>query len=139
MAPEKKPCWQPISALPLLASSIDGMLESVEDNQRNFEQAKERPWVFDDYTVGRASKVYTNQLNDLWIYEEQLDRWNRSPLTIPQRQEVQRLTGQVRKLRAVLTSVLALIDELKKGTIEKMLAKSDFEVGVEALVRRFKL
>ncbi len=31
MAKKPKPHWQPISALPLLAESVDGMLESAEE------------------------------------------------------------------------------------------------------------
>jgi len=35
----------------------------------------------------------------------------------------------------VIDTILALMDELKDGTIETMLAKSDLEVGLEMLTR----
>jgi hypothetical protein len=38
-------------------------------------------------------------------------------------------------LRAVLTNILALAEEIKQGTIEQVLAKSDLELGLEALLR----
>jgi len=36
---------------------------------------------------------------------------------------------------AVIHTILALMDEFKGGTIEKMMAKSDLEVGLEMLTR----
>ena len=32
MSQEQEPTWQPISALPMLAHVVDGMLDSAEDN-----------------------------------------------------------------------------------------------------------
>ena len=45
------------------------------------------------------------------------------------------LAGQRERLRAVLTNILALAEELQQGTIERVLAKSDLELGIEALLR----
>src|SRR2546426_874394 len=103
------------------------MLESAEENQCSFERAKEQPYSLDDYLVGRADRVYAKQLNDLWIHEGQLFRWATTALTSPQRQEVVRLAGQLDRLRSVLNANLAMIDHLKKSTIERLLAKSKFE------------
>ncbi len=41
------------------------------------------------------------------------------------------------KLRQVIDSILNLADELKEGTIEKQLAKSDEQLGLEFLLRHF--
>jgi len=90
----------------------------------------------DSLTVGRVVKVYTEQRDDLWLYEEQLRRWSAQALTAAQRREVERLTGQLGRLRAVIDKTLALADELGRGTIEKMLAKDDMEVGLEFLLGR---
>jgi len=56
-------------------------------------------------------------------------------LTDAQRREIDRLKGALRELRLVLTQILALADELGRGTIERQLAKSDLEVGLEYLLR----
>jgi hypothetical protein len=92
--------------------------------------------MLDDYTVSRVVEVYTEQRDDLWLYEEQLRRWHAGTLTTAQRREVERLTGQLGRLRAVIDTTLALIHELKDGTIEQMMAKSDLEVGLEMLMRQ---
>ena len=50
--------WQPISALPLLGSMIDGLLDEVEQQYANLLACRPRPHVLDNYTVGRVIKVY---------------------------------------------------------------------------------
>ena len=68
-------------------------------------------------------------------FDEQLKRWAAQSLTARQRTEVQRLIGQMATLRQVITDILALADELKKGTIEQVLGKSDEELGLDVLLR----
>jgi hypothetical protein len=55
-----------------------------------------------------------------------------------QRVEVTRLVVQMRRLREVDHQVLALARELSKGTIEKVMSKSDEELGLEFLMDMFK-
>ncbi len=138
MSQSPTPNWQPISFLPELAPMVDGMLESAEDVYQSLQQAEDRPHVMDDYTVGRVREVHSTQRNDLWLYEEQLARWSTADPTLAQRQEIDRLTHQLDRLRSVLTFTLALADELKEGTIEKVMAKSDIELAVEMLTGKRK-
>ncbi len=138
MSQSPTPNWQPISVLPELAPMVDDMLESAEDVYQSLQQAEDRPHAMDDYTVGRVREVHSTQRNDLWLYEEQLARWSTADLTLAQRQEIDRLTHQLDRLRSVLTLTLALTDELKEGTIEKVMAKSDIELAVEMLTGKRK-
>src|SRR5260370_26695070 len=55
-----------------------------------------------------------------------------------QRHEVDRLTEQVGRCRTVIDSILSLAEQLKEGTIERVLAKSDLELGVEFLLSKGK-
>jgi hypothetical protein len=89
--------------------------------------------VLDDYTVGRVREVHTTQLNDLWLYEEQLVRWQEAAPTPSQSEEIKRLQGQLDQLKSVLTACLSLTDALAEGTIEKVLDKSDLELAIEFL------
>jgi len=52
-----------------------------------------------------------------------------------QNQEVARLEGQLKQLTELISAILALAEELKAGTIEKQLAKSDTQLGLEWLTR----
>jgi hypothetical protein len=136
---EKRVQWQPISALPLIGSMIDDFLDEVEKQHANLHARRSKPHVLDDHTVGRVIKVYSAQAEDLWLYEEQLSRWKSLNLTPPQRQEVDRLAAQIPTIRERIAAILALAEELKKGTIESVLAKSDLELGLEALLGNRKL
>ncbi len=66
---------------------------------------------------------------------EQLKRWQSGPLTEAQGEEVARLVEQMKKMRENNTKVLELAEELSKGTIEKQMAKSDEQLGMEMLLR----
>ena len=83
--------------------------------------------------------AHGKQLGDLWLYEEQLSRWQQPVPSGSQQQEITRLTGQLAQLREVLTSTLALADEMKDFTIEKMLGKDDFELGLDFLMGKHNL
>jgi hypothetical protein len=131
----QKPQWQPIEMLPTLATHIDGMLEADLEQYQALLEAKPKPYVLDDFTVDRVRKVFTEQRDGLNVFDEQLLRWQVLPLTDEQRTEVTRLVEQMKRLRENNAKVLALADELNKGTIEKVMAKSDMELGLEMLLK----
>ncbi len=45
-----------------------------------------------------------------------------------------RLAAQMAKLRETVAAILALAKELSEGTLEKHLAKTDAQLGMEALL-----
>ena len=63
--------------LPTIATHIDGMPEAAQEQYQTLLPAKARPHALDDYTVNRVKKVFTEQKNDLWLFEEQLKRCQR--------------------------------------------------------------
>jgi hypothetical protein len=130
-----RPEFQPISQLMLIAYVLDGMLESATETGQALEEARPKPYVLDDATVNRVLRVYTTQQNDRWLYDEQLKRWGALLLTATQRQKVERLVSQLARLRQVIASNLTLANEMKGGTIEQVLGKSDAELGLEFLLR----
>ncbi len=115
------------------------MLASAEDVYGSLQQTQHRPHVMDDYTIGRVREVHTTQRNDLWLYEEQLAQWQQAAPTPAQAAEIKRLQRQLDQLRSVLTVCLALTDEFKEGTIDKVLGKSDVELAIEVLTGKRKL
>jgi hypothetical protein len=135
MTDAASPNWQPISMLPTIAGIIDGELADAEEHYATLLQARDKPYVLDDATVERSIKLHTEQLDFTWVFREQLGHWRRTDLTTHEREEIDRLSVQLERLRVVLTNILALAVELKEGTIEKILAKSDLELGIEVLLR----
>jgi hypothetical protein len=128
-----KPQYRPLSFLPTLATHIDGMLAAHQEQYATLLQAKDRPHVLDDYTVQRVIKAYTTAKNDLPLFDEQLRRWSAEKVTTAQRQEIIRLKSQMQQLHEVIDNVLKLANRLAQGTIERQMAKSDEEIGLEYL------
>ena len=131
----EQPHWHPIAMLATIARHIDGMVEADQEQLMTLQEVRTKPYVLDDDTVSRVKQAFTTQREDFWLFEEQLRRWQAVQLTAKQRAEVTRLGGQMARLRQINSDVLALAEELSKGTIEKQLAKSDFELGLEMLLR----
>ncbi len=131
----EQPHWHPIAMLTTIARHIDGMVEADQEQLATLGEARARPYVLDDDTVSRVKRAFTTQREDFWVFEEQLRRWQAGQLTSHQSAEVTRLRGQMAKLRQINSDVLTLAEELSEGTIEKQLATSDFELGLEMLLR----
>jgi hypothetical protein len=128
------PRFQPLDQVPLIASVIDGMLEAAQEQDQTLQPVRHRPHVLDDVTVQRVIRVFTEQRDGLWIFEEQLRRWRALSLTADQAREIERLAGQLERLRAVDEGILALAEELKAGTIERVLETDDAQTGLQALL-----
>ena len=133
------PNRQPISALPMIAYIIDGMQHEAQGQHENLLEAMEKPHVLDDYTVDRVHSVYSTQLDDVLLFDEQLSHWKKGQLDSDQRQEVERLTRQTDELRKICQQILSLAAELKKGTINRILEKSDVELALDVLSGKLKL
>lgn len=96
----EQPQWQPISMLPVFTDMIDGMLEASLEQLDNMRLAVEKPHVMDDATMTRVFKLYSEQLEDHWLFEQQFARWSKDPLSEDQRIEIERLTRQANTLKA---------------------------------------
>ena len=131
--PQPEPTWQPLSQLPLIAYAIDGMTDSAEEQLTNLQEAETRPHVLDDATVDRLIRVYTEQKDDLWLYEEQLARWRTQTPTAAQRAEIDRLDRRLTRLRTLIDDLLARGQQLRPYTIDAILAKSDLELALDML------
>lgn len=138
MARGQEPNWQPISALPMMGQLIRETLKGAEEQYQTLVEAEDKPHVLNDALVDRVARLYTVQAEDVGIFEEQLARWRREELTPQQEQEIDRLDKQVQQLCEVGAKILALAEELKQGTIDSVLRKSDVELGLEVLLGKRK-
>jgi len=117
--------------LPAIASMIDEWLENAQEQYRTLMDCKPRPHVLDDSIIKRVFEVYGEQRDDVPLFEEQLRRWNGQGLSAPERAEVDRLSLQMLRVKDTIGSILALARELEAGTIDRVLAKSDEQLGRE--------
>jgi len=127
--------WQPISEMPLIAGMIDEALDDTRAHIETLTEASRRPHVMDDATVDRIDRVHAEQMEFVDIYAEQISRWRNERPSALQTRKLDRMEEQNRQLRAATKIVLALSGEIRKGTIDRVLEKSDLQLGIEAVLR----
>ena len=126
--------WQPISQMPLIASIIDDSLRETREHLQTLTKARARPHVLDDATIDRVEQVHTEQMEFVDIYTQQISRWRTEKQSLSQTRDLDRMEMRNQQLREVTADVLALARELRKGTIERVLAMSDLELGLQSLL-----
>jgi hypothetical protein len=95
-----------------------------------------RPGRLDDATVADIIRVHEDQAGDLVLFQNQADRWNATPgITEAQRAAVREFGEAISEVRRLNAEVLAAAEKLKPATIEALLARSDLELGMDALLR----
>ena len=134
-----EPNWQPISMLAVIAGLTDEGLRDAREQYATLLEVRPKPYVLDDATIARLKRVTAESVEWCDVYEQQLQRWRAGPLTAAQAREVDRLLQATREARTVHTQILELADELAQGTIERQLAKSDSELGLEYVLGRHRL
>jgi hypothetical protein len=129
MVTESKPTWQPLSLLPVVALMLGKALRNSEDQYEALSEARDKSHVLDDETVSRAIRLYRAQLEDLQLYEEQLRRWQSQPLTSDQRKEVDRLLGQLPRIKHLSETILEMLSEIKDKAGDEFLDESGPEAA----------
>jgi len=133
-----QPNWQPIKNMSMIANLIDSQLIDAKEQYITLSEARNKPYVLNDPIVQRTIKVYTEQLDFTRVFEKQLLKWEKEEYLKPIQQiEICRLQKQVKQSYKTLTDILDLSEELKSGTIEKVMEKSDLELGIESLKKYF--
>lgn len=126
-----EPIWWPVSDVDMMTAVVLEQLAANREQLRTLEPARRSPQLLDDHTVGRIKQVFGEQRDDMWLWVETGERWQAQDLNAVVAAKVDQY---VEAFAASNTVILALADELAAGTIEKTLAKSDLELGVETVV-----
>lgn len=135
---KSQPNWQPIKNMPMIANLIDSQLTDAKEQYTTLLEARNKPHVLNDSIVQRTIKVYTEQLDFTQVFEKQLLKWEKEEYLIPiLKTELCRLQAQVKHSYKILKNIIALAEELEMGTIEKVMEKSDLELGIESLKKYF--
>jgi len=117
----------------MMAEVVSEQLADVRQQLQNLQSVQSRPHVLDDATVKRILQVYGEQQDFLWIFDEQVMRWQREALTPEQRQQLESMAQQLVELNAVLSDILAMAEAFQGLTIDAILGKSDIELALELL------
>jgi len=134
--PGQEQNWYPVSKVGWFTQHIREGIEVTAEQLRLLQRALAKPGRLDDATVARIIRVHQDQADDLVLFQNQAGRWNAVPrLTPAQRAAVGEYEAAIGELRRLNAEVLATAEQLKPVTIEALLARSDLEAGIEALLR----
>ena len=134
--PECEQNWYPVSQVGWFTAHIREGLAVTRHQLELLQPALARRGRLDDATVARIIRVHQDQAGDLVCFQNQADKWKALPdLTAAQRATVAGYEAALAQLRQVNSDVLAAADQLARITIEAVLARSDLELGLEALLR----
>lgn len=128
-----EPTWQPISALPMLTAHVKQGVQLAAEHLATLTEARDRPGVLDNASVDRVVATFTTTREDVELFAEQGRRWQAEELTETETAGVEHYVGLVARERELVEAILALAEQLRAGTIETVLAKSDLELGLEYL------
>ncbi len=137
--PRGEPHWNPITRLDEIALAVDSQVEALFDMYERLDEARDTPYMLDDVMMDRTIELHKGMLDDAWVFEEQLERWNREELTEAQKNEVERLTDQMATYRTICHEALKLAGELKKGTIDRILRMNDDGTGIIVVMKKTAL
>lgn len=117
--------------LPILATMISRQLEEAKNQYENLLQAEHKPYVLNDAIIDKTIKVFKEQLDFICLYENQISKWHDEETLTPKiESDLSISQAQLEDLNNILTNILSLANKLKNGTIEKVMAKSDLELGM---------
>jgi hypothetical protein len=127
--------WHSISKLEFFIDHTRRWAVDVREHLETLEEARTKPHVLADADVARIKRVYTEQADDLTLFEEQAAKWGELvDLSPSRRAKLKTLDEQLAELRTLNKQVLDLAEELAKGTIDTVMAASDEELGLAALL-----
>lgn len=129
-----EPQWQPISKLAFLTAHIEQGIALAREHLALLGEAR-GAYRLSNADVAAIIRTWTQTRTDLVeLYVEQGRRWQALDLGATRRKDVDRYVALVAEELALVEQTLALAEELKAWTIEALLAKSDEQVGLEALL-----
>lgn len=135
---EQQPQWQPLTLLPMFSEMVDGMLESSEEQLAAMQQVANKPHALDDATLSRVVKLYVEQLEDHWLFEEQFAHWKKETLNEKEAREVDRLVVQSATLKRVNEAILTIARSIEHLTIDKVMAMDETELAIKELSGEMK-
>jgi len=132
---EREQNWYPIGEVGWFTGHVREGVEVTTGQLDLLRRALAEPYRLDDATVSRIIRVHEDQAADVALFRNQADRWNAMPgLDAAQRAAVAEYEAAIGELRRVNAEVLAAATRLEPVTIEALLAKSDLQVGIEAVL-----
>lgn len=131
MRKENEAIFYSLYMLPTYLVMSQKQLLASEGQLQILEKGEQQPHLLNDALMDRAIKVHTEQNAMLWVPIEQCRKWHEQSPNQEQLVDIDQVESNFKKLIDVNEQIIALAKEIKKGTIDSIMRKSDFEIGLE--------
>lgn len=125
----REPNWQPIGMLPVLLDLVSSMVEGAREQEQLVQDAPR--YSLDAETLDGVERAYRDGAADNVVFAQQLARWQRDHGGA---EGLAKFAAAVAELAPAYTRVVELVAARRGDTIEALHAKSDLQVGMEALL-----
>lgn len=128
---DEEPMWRPVGDVTMLTSVT---VQSVEFAREHLDTIRDAGrYRLDDGTVARMLRTWhdTSEMNQ--VFAEQGRRWRQEAKGTRHEGDVVHFCALVAEERGLIDEILTIAQKLRTVTIERLLAKSDLEIGIEAL------
>jgi hypothetical protein len=130
--------FRDIDQLPSLSHALDYMAKNMVHQITALERGLDAPHIFDDQVITRTIESYSQAITYCTQHREQFNHWLSKDLNQDQRTEVERLIEVNQRVCAGAERILDLCSQIKKGTIDSIMGKDDFDLGFETVTGQLK-
>ncbi len=128
---KEEPMWRPVSDVAMLTDVARQSVEFANEHLNTIRDAG--PYQLDDATVARMLRVWNESSDMNQVFAQQGHRWRQELTSRSSAQAVAAYCALVDEERVLVDEILAITHKLETVTIERLLAKSDLEVALDAL------
>ncbi len=135
----RKQIFHPIEQLPMISQIFDEGIMGTQSHYSDLLKAKPKPHVLDDETVDSCIRLYKNQMVHVECFEREGEKWLKESRTTKNESDAENFLLKNKQLRKLTEDTLLLLDELRKGTIDRIREMDDAELGLRYLMGEIKL
>lgn len=138
---KEQPEWQPISELPIFIDRLQAVENETIWQCGHLRSAVEMNYFasFDANTLERINKVYREQLDDLWLIEEQLARRKREPLSAAEAERVGDAISHFNSLKWTSEEILRYVEQVATKSVIAALEMDEGELALTFLTGEINL
>ncbi|MDR3715939.1 MAG: hypothetical protein P4L51_24265 [Puia sp.] len=136
---KKTKIFRDIKWLPKFAQALDSYAENSRNQITALEMGMYQPYDLDDNVLDITIQLYREGLEQYPLNNSQINHWLKQDLNQDQRAEVERLVEVNEIVRARNERILDLCNQVKHGTIDRVMEDDDYEIALDAFAGKIRL
>lgn len=130
--------WQPIAMAATMRAAIEEEVHVFESLMERLRPVVATPHVLDDATVDRVVAMCERALELAPVHEAQSARWQDANATPQQQRDAEGFAKGAARNKFLAQELLGLAQQLREGTIDRIVGLSDQELGLAYLSGRIR-